>query len=126
MGLRSGGISRALFDSNIVIDLLKGHPDALAELGRYETVAISVVTWIEVMAGAEHGGEEPLRATLAGYRQIDLTAEIAERAAAIRRARRIKLPDAIIQASAEAEGLVTRNERDFPAEMPGVRLPYRP
>ena len=35
-------------------------------------------------------------------------------------------PDAIILASAQANGwtLITRNIKDAPAEMPGIRLPY--
>jgi predicted nucleic acid-binding protein len=49
------------------------------------------------------------------------------RAAALRRERpRLKLPDAIILATAQTRGrvLVTRNTKDFPAEMPGIRVPY--
>jgi predicted nucleic acid-binding protein len=36
------------------------------------------------------------------------------------------LPDAIILASALVRGrvLITRNIKDFPANMPGVRVPY--
>ena len=117
----------AVFDSNIVIDLLAARPEAMAELQRYGSVWISTITWIEVMAGGTPDNEKALRSTLAGYRTIELTPDVAERAATIRRERRIKLPDAIIQASAEAQRLllVTRNERDFPAGMPGVRIPYR-
>ena len=38
----------------------------------------------------------------------------------------MKLPDALVRASAQAEAalLVTRNIRDFPADDPGVRVPY--
>lgn len=51
---------------------------------------------------------------------------IAERAVAIRREHRMRLPDAIIWASAQSQGalLVTRNSNDFPPEEPGVRVPY--
>jgi predicted nucleic acid-binding protein len=37
------------------------------------------------------------------------------------------LPDAIIGATAERHEmlLVTRNEKDFPDSLPGVRVPYR-
>jgi len=43
-----------------------------------------------------------------------------------RRERKVKLPDAIILATAELEGrlLVTRNTKDFPSDDPGVRVPY--
>ena len=78
------------------------------------------------MAGAKPNEENAVRSLLAGFAIVQLTPEIAEYAAQIRRDRRIKLPDAIIQATAEVNGmsLVTRNTRDFPAEMPGIHIPY--
>jgi predicted nucleic acid-binding protein len=57
----------------------------------------------------------------------ELSPEIARRAADLRFNRRsMKLPDAIIFASAQEQGaiLVTRNAKDFPATMPGIRIPY--
>ena len=52
---------------------------------------------------------------------------MAEKAAAIREMGRLKLPDAVILATAEVEGiaLLTRNTRDFSEEHPLVRIPYR-
>jgi hypothetical protein len=43
-----------------------------------------------------------------------------------RRQKKIKLPNAIILATAEAANrqLVTRNVKDFPAGMRGVKVPY--
>jgi predicted nucleic acid-binding protein len=40
---------------------------------------------------------------------------------------KIRVPDAIILATARVESLllVTRNTRDFPADLPGIRVPYR-
>ena len=39
---------------------------------------------------------------------------------------RLKLPDAYVLATAQVSGaiLITRNTKDFPAEMPGIRIPY--
>ncbi len=120
-------MSGALLDSNILIDLFNGIPAAAEEWARYPRAAISVVTWIEVMAGVLPEENKRFRIFLNDLERIDLSPEIAERAAVIRRERRIKLPDAIIQASAETRGLtlVTRNIRDFPEGTPGVRVPYR-
>jgi predicted nucleic acid-binding protein len=38
----------------------------------------------------------------------------------------MKLMDAYVLATAQINGgiLVTRNTKDFPAEMPGIRVPY--
>jgi PIN domain. len=60
-------------------------------------------------------------------RRIDLSVDIARRAVDIRRQLRLKLPDAIVLATADREGciLVTRNAKDFDADDPRVRIPYR-
>jgi predicted nucleic acid-binding protein len=117
---------KALFDTNILIDHLNAIPQARAELGRFADKAISLVTWMEVMAGAPADVADATRAYLAGYQTLGIDFPIAERAVALRKAHRIKLPDAIIWATAQHHGtlLVTRNTKDFPATDPGVRHPY--
>lgn len=117
---------KALFDTNILIDHLNGAPQADAEIERYEDRAISIITWIEVMAGAEADMAEPTRTYLDGYAIVGLEDRIAEQAVSVRQSRPLKLPDAIILATAQATArlLVTRNTRDFPVDDPGVRAPY--
>jgi len=119
-------MSRALLDSNIVIDLTIGLPAALQETRLYSDLFISIVTWIEVMAGAKANEEAAVRRSLAGFYIVPLTSAVAERSAAVRRERRIKLPDAIIQASAQVSNLllVTRSTKDFPDTINGVRNPH--
>ena len=58
---------------------------------------------------------------------VPLDETIAERAVDLRRNHRIKLPDAIIWATAQTKAmlLVTRNTKDFAADDPSVRLPYK-
>jgi predicted nucleic acid-binding protein len=117
-----------LFDTNILIDHLNGITKATREITRSKDAAISVITWIEVMTGAASQNEEAiLRAFLSNFQYLEMTREVAERAAVIRRQKRIKMPDAIILATAEAAGrqLVTRNLKDFPAGTRGVRVPYK-
>lgn len=118
---------KALFDTNILIDYLNALPEARSELGRYEHKAISVITWMEVMVGAAAPVQAVTRSFLDSFQIVELRGDIAERAVELRRAHRIKLPDAVIWASAITEGaiLVTRNIKDFPAELPGIRAPYR-
>ena len=115
-----------LFDTNILIDYLRGIPQARAETDQHSDRAVSIVTWMEVMAGSTPANEADARACLLNFYILPLTMEVAERAFLLRRNNRIKLPDAIVQATAEAAGrlLVTRNTRDFPAGTPGVRIPY--
>ena len=116
----------ALFDTNILIDHLNAIPEAREEIERFENRAISIITWMEVMVGANADLVEPTRLFLEGFKVIALDDEIANRAVALRRAHRIKLPDAVIWATAQTAGrlLVTRNIKDLPPDDPGVREPY--
>ena len=118
---------KAVLDTNILVDYLAGSRPADEELRRYDRPAISTITWIEVMVGARPGEDDTLRGFLARFDQIPVDAAVAEAAVDIRRRHRIRLPDAIIWAAARTRDalLVTRNERDFPADDPGVRVPYR-
>jgi len=118
---------RSLYDTNILIDYLNGIKASRTELAGATDPAISTITWIEVMAGVSPPIEDTVRRFLASFRQLAVTPEVAELAVAIRRALKIKLPDAIILATAQVDGrtLVTRNTRDFGAGTAGVRVPYR-
>ena len=115
-----------LFDTNILIDYLRGVTQARVECDGHSDRAVSIVTWMEVMAGSTPANEPDARSFLLNFYTLRLDASVAERAFLIRRANRINLPDAIILATAEASGrvLVTRNTRDFPPGTPGVRIPY--
>ncbi|MCB9433343.1 MAG: type II toxin-antitoxin system VapC family toxin [Ardenticatenaceae bacterium] len=116
----------AVFDTNIVIDALNGIEKADAEYGRYERVLISRITWMEVLIGAKEN-EANLRDFLQSYFEIvPLDLGVAESAIQIRRVQRIRLPDAIIWATARTNDalLVTRNTKDFHPDWAGVRLPY--
>ena len=79
------------------------------------------------MPGAPVEFERPIRSFLATFTHLPLSPEVAERAVQIRKASRIKLPDAIILATAQVHHrvLVTRNTRDFPVGKEGIRIPYK-
>ena len=118
---------KALFDTNILIDYLNGVEEARTEIDRAGERLISIITWMEVLAGTRDEAEEDVvDMFLRDFRVVDLTRRVAREAVAIRRTRRIRLPDAIIWASARTESalLVTRNAKDFPEDDPGVRMPY--
>ena len=118
---------KALFDTNILIDYLNGIEPARREIERTRDRFISIVSWMEVLAGAENAEEEDvLDMFLRDFIVLELTRRIARDAVEIRRTRRIRLPDAIIWASARSESavLLTRNTKDFPKGERGVRVPY--
>ena len=119
---------RGCFDSVILIDHLRGIGEADLAIDSYDEHFISIVTWIEVMAAAGSPAEEQdARATLGKFAVIDLDAPVASIASSLRRETRLKLPDAIIMATARHLrcSLVTRNTKDFPADDPWIRVPYR-
>jgi predicted nucleic acid-binding protein len=119
-------VVKALFDTNILIDFLRGVPAARDEIGLYEEKAISVVTWMEVMTGAPMHAEVGTREFLDGFALIRVDEAIAERVVTLRRQHKLKLPDAVVRASAQVQEmlLITRDTNGFPPNDPGVRTPY--
>jgi predicted nucleic acid-binding protein len=119
-------VVKVVLDTNILIDFLRGIPQARAELERLRDPAISIVTWMEVMVGADRSSSEETRLFLDTFTVLQLDGAVATRAVTLRREQRLKLPDAIIRATADVHRamLVTRNTKDFPAASPGVRHPY--
>lgn len=71
----------ALFDTNILIDLFSGRIEAKHALEAYPPQnAISLITWMEVMAGAKkYHQENRTRIALSAFNIIGVTQEIAER-----------------------------------------------
>ena len=107
---------KALIDSNIIIylskqDLPLDFFDALDDL------YISIITYMEILGYAfESLNEEKyIRELLGIFGIIYIDQEIADTTINIRKKSKIKLPDAIIAATAISEGLdlVTRNVEDF-------------
>ena len=119
-------MSDPFFDTNIVIDWLNGSDAATRELERYPRHRISRIVWTEVLAGEPLETRDQVQRLIAPFEVVELDARIALAAADIRQRMRIKSLDAYILATAQVNGsiLVTRNIKDFPANMPGIRVPY--
>lgn len=119
------------FDANILIDALAGYPPARSEIERAISLAsrpwISRMAWIEVLSKGSEVVVKDALTFLSRFGLDEIDDEISHRAASLRRQRvRLKSPDAIILATAQIRGrvLITRNTKDFPVEMPGIRVPY--
>jgi predicted nucleic acid-binding protein len=113
---------RWLLDTNVVIDAFAGRPEAIkaitsARKSDLEWIGYSAITRLEVLGflGLTAADEARLRWLLAQFSEAEVSAAIIERAIEIRRAVRLKTPDAIIAATAliYRATLVTRNVRDF-------------
>jgi toxin FitB len=111
-------VADVLIDTDIFIDHLRGATELKAGKHRLH---YSVITRAELFAGSS--ATEAIVRLLAPFREIDVDRDIAERAGRIRRETGVRLPDALIAATAlERElGLATRNERDF-TPVRGIRV----
>ncbi len=118
---------KALFDTNILIDYLNQQPQAKTEFSLYDTRLICAITWMEVLVGIKKQHLSKVKNWLNHYFEIvEISEEIRELAVIKRKQKKIKLPDALIYASAQASNalLVTRNTKDFPDDDPMIRIPY--
>jgi predicted nucleic acid-binding protein len=116
-----------VFDTNIVIDALNGVTAAEIEYSRYEQVFISRITWMEVLIGAQDDENQVRDFLDTHFEIIPLDLPVAEEAIKLRRALRLRLPDAIIYATAQVNKavLVTRNSKYFLPDWKDIRVPYQ-
>jgi predicted nucleic acid-binding protein len=118
-----------VFDSNILIYHINGQLDSAMEraLSGYcdQPVYISTITVMEVLSWPGHSNESVAATTafLELFDEIAIDDEIKVVAIKIRRNYRLKLPDAIIAATALHLGLplIARNVKDF-KDIPELRL----
>ena len=119
-----------LLDSVILIDHLNGIAQSTDWLASedWRRLSISPITRVEVLAGAATEEVTHISNLLDSFQCLPLDARAADRAAALRRDKRLRLPDAFQVALAELNRLqfVTRNTRDFgSADFEYVLIPYR-
>jgi len=122
-----GQLMKAVFDTNILIDYLNGITAAAEELALYDEKLISIITYIEVMVGVKSPKEETvIRGFFDLFTVCELSTAIADESISLRQRHRLKIPDAVVYATAKSEGtlIVTRNTKDLKSDWPDVRVPY--
>ena len=106
-----------LIDTNIIVYYLKGEQVAVSFLRTNRgKLSISSITWMETLSYPFSADEDlVVRKFLQEFRLIEISAPVMELTVEIRRMKKMKLPDAIIAASAIQNHLilVTRNIKDF-------------
>lgn len=114
----TGTVTDLLVDTDIFIDHLRGAVELRP--GKHR-VHYSVITRAELFAGTSATGA--VSTLLAPFRELPITRDIAERAGRIRHESGVRLPDALIAATALEHGLSisTRNVSDFD-RVRGVRI----
>ena len=109
--------NKVLLDSNIIIYLSKGSLDIDEILIDYDEFFISIITYMEVLGFQfdNQEGKELIEQLLEQFVIIHLDMEIAQEVISIKQKKKIKLPDAIIFATAKKNDcdLMTHNIDDF-------------
>ncbi|RZV44672.1 MAG: type II toxin-antitoxin system VapC family toxin [Acidimicrobiia bacterium] len=116
----SGIVADYLVDTDVLVDHLRGTAELRARAN--DRLSYSVVTRAELFAGRADA-ESEVRRLLDGLTELPVTGLIAENAGRIRRATGVRLPDALIAATAIKHGLrlMTRNRKDY-ERIPKLRL----
>ena len=118
----------SVIDTNILIDYLKGDPRAAEAVAADEHPVMSVISLAELLVGARSPEAElAVRGLTKKLKPIPIDDEVATVAAMIRRGDGLKLPDALILATAKTLGtkLITRDTKDFGPNSALVHVPYK-
>ncbi len=120
---------RGLIDTNILIYLSNELLELSDLFERYDELLISRITHMEVMGFnfQDDEDEELVEELVSKFRILEIDNQVAKRTIEIRKKKKIKLPDAIIYATAMVNNceLVTANVRDFKGIDEGVKI-YNP
>lgn len=119
---------RALLDTNAVLYLLGGRVDVPLEAGEYY---VSVISEMELLSypGLTPEAETQIWSFLSTITLVDLTREVKEMAIQLRREHGLRLPDAIVAASAVVSGVEVLTNDFHLLRLPtvsGRSLPLKP
>jgi predicted nucleic acid-binding protein len=121
---------RWLLDSNVLIDALAGLPHGVRVLQEARkrpevSVIYAAITRIEVLGfpNLSEQEEAAVRRLLNEFEEVAISNAVVERTIQIRKRLRIKIPDALVAASADTAQavVVTRNTSDF-QRVPGLTV----
>jgi len=121
-----------VLDTDVLIDFFRGHSKAVAYVQAHASrIILSSIVVAELYAGVKGEAEETALADfITLFRVIPITREIAQAGGLYRRdygkSHGVGLADAILAATAEAEGaaLKTLNTKHYPM-LKGLRPPYK-
>jgi len=115
-------MSKVVLDTDVLIDLLRGHEETrgfLRDLSGHSVPCCSVISVAEIYAGMRQEETASTADLLDGLVIVPVTREIAEAAGHFKRrskSRRLELADCLIAATAFVEGasMATGNTKDYP------------
>ena len=100
-----------LLDTNFILGLLKTTPEVIDIISHHDVLtsncAYSAITRMELLGylGISVDEEKLIKDRLSKFNYLPITSEIEDMAITFRRTRKMKLPDAIIAATAKHHGL---------------------
>ncbi|MCB1556192.1 MAG: PIN domain-containing protein [Alphaproteobacteria bacterium] len=114
-------------DTNILIGFFKGNEADKLALERFDSLKLPAIAYAEFMVGLALESQRAAADKVidALFEIVHTDRPICREGAALRRDTRLKLPDAMIYATARVGGgiLVTRNTKDFDPAAPDVYVP---
>ena len=117
-----------VFDTSLLVDYLRGVPQAHAAFEAYPHRSITVISWVEVMSAAPADLTTQTRDFLRGFERLAINEAIADRALSlIQRHEEITIRHALPWATAQSNSLVYVTP-DFPklaVRDATVLIPYR-
>ena len=109
--------NKALLDSNVIIEASKGVISINSNIKKHKYLYISIISYIEVKGFNFSNIDEKsaIESILKIIPTINLDLQISEIAINLRKIRKVKLPDAIILATAKSMNapIITKNINDF-------------
>jgi hypothetical protein len=120
MGMKAVGQGRFLFDTNAALYFLGNQLADELPTGLYY---ISVISEIELLSYPNLSAKEEgdIRDFLSKIETVGLRSDVTEAAIAFRRQHRMKIPDAIIAASASVLDAVLLTNDSMLLKLPGIR-----
>jgi predicted nucleic acid-binding protein len=113
-------------DTNILIGFFKGDPTVKAALERFQPLKIPAVAYTEFLVGLKFAAqiEAADKVIHALFEIVHTEPKICHEAADLRRKMRLKLPDALIYATARVGGgtLIT-HDKNFDAQARDIYVP---
>jgi predicted nucleic acid-binding protein len=116
--VRTGGVADVLVDTDVFIDHLRGAVELKPGRNRLH---YSVITRAELFVG--NSATDLVAQLLAPFRELTVDRSVAERAGRVVREFQLRMPDALIAATALENRLtlMTRNRKDF-GKVRGLRI----
>ena len=125
-----GGLVGVLYDSDVIIEILRGRPKTVAAATALETTGVptycTAIAWAEIYAGIRPGEEPITRAFFEARGEIVLDGSVGRRAGAYlaryAQSHGVELADALVAAAATTSGIRvwTLNRKHYP--MPDIRF----